>query len=47
MKRFLALTVAALLAAIMLGCSSGSHNTLTTGAQPGNVFVTGEDAPLP
>jgi hypothetical protein len=47
MKRFLALTVAALLAAIMLGCASGSHNTLTTGAQPGNVFVTGEDAPLP
>jgi len=46
MKRFLALTVAVLLAAIMIGCSSSS-NTLTTGAQPGNVFVTGEDAPLP
>jgi hypothetical protein len=47
MKRFLALAVTALLAAIMLGCSSGSPNTLTTGAQPGNVFITGEDAPLP
>jgi hypothetical protein len=46
MKRFLALTVAALLAAIMIGCAANS-NTLTTGAQPGNVFVTGEDAPLP
>ncbi|MGA9979143.1 MAG: hypothetical protein WBQ08_11005 [Candidatus Sulfotelmatobacter sp.] len=48
MKRLLALTVAALLSAIMIGCS-GSSNTLTTttGAQPGNVFVTGEDAPLP
>src|ERR1700679_3248446 len=47
MKRFLALAVTALLAAIMLGWSSGSPNTLTTGAQPGNVFITGEDAPLP
>lgn len=46
MKRFLALTVAVLLAAMMIGCSS-SPNTITTGAQPGNVFVTGEDAPLP
>src|SRR5580658_5216229 len=46
MRRLLALTVATLLAAIMIGCSSSS-NTLTTGAQPGNVFVTGEDAPLP
>jgi hypothetical protein len=46
MKRFLVLTVAALLAAIMIGCAA-SPNTLTTGAQPGNVFVTGEDAPLP
>jgi hypothetical protein len=47
MKRFLALTATALAATMMLvGCSS-NPNSMSSGAQPGNVFVTGEDAPLP
>ncbi len=48
MKRFLALTAAALLATIMLvGCGSNSSNSNPGQSQAGNVFVTGEDAPLP
>jgi Domain of unknown function (DUF4382) len=47
MKKFFALIATALLATMTLvGCSSNS-NSMSTGAQPGNVFVTGEDAPLP
>ncbi len=49
MKRFFALTTAALLAIIVLiGCGSNSSTSTTppTQSQSGNVFVTGEDAPL-
>ncbi len=47
MKKILALTAATLLATIVLvGCGSKSSTTLSQGAQPANVFVTGEDAPL-
>lgn len=49
MKRFFALTVAALLATLTLvGCGSNSSNSTPPGQlQSGHVFVTGEDAPLP
>ncbi len=49
MKRFFVMTAAALLATLMfVGCGSNSSTTTTTTqTQPGNVFVTGEDAPLP
>jgi hypothetical protein len=48
MKRVLALTAAALLATFMLfGCGSNSSNPSPVQSQAGNVFVTGEDAPLP
>ena len=51
MKRFFALITAALLATITLvGCGSTSSNSTTpppVQPQPGNVFVTSEDAPLP
>ncbi len=49
MKRFLLLTAAALLATVVLvGCGSNSSTTTTKQTQTpsGNVFVTGEDAPL-
>ncbi|MFZ1143018.1 MAG: DUF5666 domain-containing protein [Candidatus Sulfotelmatobacter sp.] len=47
MKKIFALTAAALLATLVLvGCGSNSSTTLSQGAQPANVFVTGEDAPL-
>jgi len=49
MKKFraLKLTVAALLATLTLvGCSSNSSNSTQPAQQSGNVFVTGEDAPL-
>src|SRR5271169_6713991 len=49
MKKFraLKLTVAALLATLTLvGCSSNSSNSTPPAQQSGNVFVTGEDAPL-
>ena len=48
MKRFFALTAAVLLATFMLvGCGSNSSNLNPGQSQSGNVFVTGEDAPLP
>ena len=48
MKKILALTAAALLATIVLvGCGSNSSKSVPPGSQPANVFVTGEDAPLP
>ena len=48
MKRFFALTVTTLLATFMLvGCGSNSSTSNPGQSQPGNVFVTGEDAPLP
>jgi hypothetical protein len=47
MKTIFAWTAAALLATIVLvGCASNSSNPASSGAQPANVFVTGEDAPL-
>jgi hypothetical protein len=47
MKNIFALTAAALLATVVLvGCGSNSSNSISSGAQPANVFVTGEDAPL-
>jgi hypothetical protein len=47
MKKIFAWTAAALLATIALvGCASNSSNSASSGAQPANVFVTGEDAPL-
>ncbi len=47
MKRLFALTAASLLAIIVLvGCGSNSSTT-TTQSQPGSLFVTVEDAPLP
>jgi len=46
MKKFFALALLSALSAIGLGCgSSGSSQNLNS--QPGNVFMTGEDAPLP
>ena len=51
MRRFLALSVFVALAGIALvGCGGGgggSSTTLSSNAQTGAVFVTGEDAPLP
>jgi len=48
MKRFFALTVTTLLATFMLvGCGSNSSTPNPGQSQPGKVFVTGEDAPLP
>ena len=48
MKRFLALTATTLLATfILVGCGSNSSNPNPGQSQSGNVFVTGEDAPLP
>jgi len=48
MKRFVALTATTLLATMMLvGCGSTSSNPNPGQSQSGNVFVTGEDAPLP
>jgi hypothetical protein len=47
MKTIFASTAAVLLATIALvGCASNSSNSASSGAQPANVFVTGEDAPL-
>jgi hypothetical protein len=47
MKKIFALTAAVLLATVVLvGCGSNSSNSISSGAQPANVFVTGEDAPL-
>lgn len=47
MKKFPVLIAATLLAMLVLvGCGSNSNNS-TTQLQPGSVFVTGEDAPLP
>jgi hypothetical protein len=47
MKRIFALSAAALLATVVLvGCGSNSSTSLSQGAQPASVFVTGEDAPL-
>jgi hypothetical protein len=48
MKRLLALTAVLLLATIVLvGCGSNSNSISSGQSQPGYVFVTGEDAPLP
>jgi len=48
MKIFFALTATTLLATFMLvGCGSNSSNPNPGQSQSGNVFVTGEDAPLP
>ena len=48
MKRFFALTATILLATLMLvGCGSNSSTPSPGQSQSGNVFVTGEDAPLP
>jgi hypothetical protein len=49
MKTFVALTTSVLLATLVLtGCgSTASNSTPPAQAQSGNVFVTGEDAPLP
>lgn len=48
MKRLFALTVAVLLATLVLvGCGSNSSASTPSQSQPGNVFVTGEDAALP
>lgn len=48
MKKFLALTAALSLATLVLvGCGSNSNSSSLGQSQPGNVFVTGEDAPLP
>jgi hypothetical protein len=49
MKRFFALTTLVLLATLVLtGCgSTASSSTPPAQSQHGNVFVTGEDAPLP
>lgn len=48
MKRFLVLTATLLLATLVLvGCGSNSNSSPLVQSQPGNVFVTGEDAPLP
>ncbi len=48
MNRFLALIATTLLATFMLvGCGSNSSTSNPGQSQPGNVFVTGEDAPLP
>ena len=48
MKRFFALTATILLATLMLvGCASNSSTPNPGQSQSGNVFVTGEDAPLP
>ena len=47
MKTIFASTAAVLLATIALvGCASNSSNSASSCAQPANVFVTGEDAPL-
>lgn len=45
MKKFFAL--GALLALSMIGLGCGASNTQKVSAQPGAVFMTGEDAPLP
>jgi len=48
MEKFLALTATLLLATLVLvGCGSNSNSSPLGQSQPGNVFVTGEDAPLP
>jgi hypothetical protein len=49
MNRLFAWTATILLASLVLvGCGSNSSSSGSSGqAQPGNVFVTGEDAPLP
>jgi hypothetical protein len=46
MKRLLGLTVLIWLAIVCVGCGSSSNSNPTSSAQPANVFVTGEDAPL-
>jgi hypothetical protein len=47
MKKIFALSAAALLATVVLvGCGANSSNSISSGTQPANVFVTGEDAPL-
>jgi hypothetical protein len=47
MKRLFVLTALALLATLVLvGCGSNSSSTTPGQSQSGNVFVTGEDAPL-
>ncbi len=48
MKRILALSVLLALCGLSLaGCGGGNGMTLSSDAQAGAVFVTGEDAPLP
>jgi Domain of unknown function (DUF5666) len=48
MKRLFALSAILLLATMVLvGCGSNSSNSASSQPQAGNVFVTGEDAPLP
>ncbi len=47
MKKFLGIVLLLALAAIGVGCGSSSNSsTSSSPSQPGNVFVTGEDAPL-
>jgi hypothetical protein len=45
MKKLLSLTFVGLILASLVACGGGTSTT--TNAQPGAVFVTGEDAPLP
>jgi len=47
MKSFLTLGVLLALTMIGLGCGAANNQQLGTNTQPGSVFVTGEDAPLP
>ena len=49
MKKFFAFGVLLALTIIGLGCgsNSSSNSNLNSNAQPGSVFMTGEDAPLP
>jgi hypothetical protein len=46
MKRYFAFAVLIALSLMGLGCGSNSSSTSGQNNQPGNVFVTGEDAPL-
>jgi hypothetical protein len=46
MKRFWVFFLA-LCGLTIVGCGGGNGTTLSGGSQPGAVFVTGEDAPLP
>jgi hypothetical protein len=46
MKKFFAFALLLALSMMGLGCGSNSSSTSGQNGQPGNVFVTGEDAPL-